>query len=117
MFAQWGRDILSETGPNWVESQMGLAGDPWSVQSRYIANSPFMFLDRVKTPLFLYQGDQDPITGDTDAFFRGLRKLGKVAEYARYEGEDHSPLFWSRENAIDLSRRIFEWFAKYMSPR
>jgi dipeptidyl aminopeptidase/acylaminoacyl peptidase len=43
-----------------------------------------------------------------------LRRLGKTAEYAKYEGEDHGPDNWSYANQMDLSDRMIAWFDRYM---
>src|SRR5260370_13026638 len=36
--------------------------------------------------------------------FVGLRRLGKEVVYAKYQGEDHSPLYWSYANQMDFCR-------------
>jgi dipeptidyl aminopeptidase/acylaminoacyl peptidase len=52
-----------------------------------------------------------------DQIFVALRRLGKDVEYAKYEGEDHSPLFWSYSNQIDLSKRVIDWFGRYLGEK
>jgi len=49
-----------------------------------------------------------------DEVYVGLRRLGKVVEYAKYEGEDHSPVYWSYAHQIDFCNRMISWFEKYV---
>jgi dipeptidyl aminopeptidase/acylaminoacyl peptidase len=96
-----------------------MGGAPWQFRERYIENSPFYYLERVETPLLIVHGSEDkavaPFLGDQ--IFVALRRLGKDVEYAKYEGEDHSPLFWSYSNQIDLSKRVIDWFGRYLGEK
>jgi dipeptidyl aminopeptidase/acylaminoacyl peptidase len=97
---------IEEQGPG------SLGGTPWAVRDRYIANSPVFFLDRIETPLLILQGGED-VTVDpflADELFVDLRRLGKEAEYARYDGEGHSPLYWGYANQVDFCNRVIAWF-------
>jgi dipeptidyl aminopeptidase/acylaminoacyl peptidase len=97
--------------------QDAMGGPPWQFPQRYVDNSPVFYLDRVETPLLMIQGTKDatvpPFLGDE--IFVGLRRLGKDVEYAKYEGEDHSPLYWSHANQEDLSNRMIGWFQKFLT--
>ena len=78
-----------------IEQDQGLTGGtPWQFRERYIKNSPLFYFDRVETPLLIVHGGEDkavaPFLGDQ--VFVALRRLGKDVKYAKYEGEDHSPL-------------------------
>jgi dipeptidyl aminopeptidase/acylaminoacyl peptidase len=101
---------IEEQGPG------SLGGTPWTVRDRYIANSPVFYLDRIETPLLILQGGED---ATVDPFLAGelfvdLRRLGKEAEYARYDGEGHSPLYWSYANQVDFCNRVIAWFEMYL---
>jgi dipeptidyl aminopeptidase/acylaminoacyl peptidase len=93
-----------------------MGGTPWDVRDRYIANSPVFFFDRVQTPLLIIHGAEDttvaPYLGDE--VFVDLRRLGKDVEYARYEGEGHSPVNWRYANQVDFCNRVIAWFDKYL---
>jgi len=95
-----------------MESQGMMGGPPWQFRDRYIDNSPLYYLDRVGTPLLIVHGAEDttvaPFLGDQ--IFVGLRRLGKEVEYAKYEGEGHSPPYWSYANQVDLCSRMINWF-------
>jgi dipeptidyl aminopeptidase/acylaminoacyl peptidase len=101
-------------GPSLTEGQgvSSLGGTPWQFRDRYIENSPIFYLDRVETPLLIVHGTKDsmvaPFLGDE--IFVDLRRLGKEVEYAKYQGEEHSPLYWSYPDQLDFSNRIIDWF-------
>jgi dipeptidyl aminopeptidase/acylaminoacyl peptidase len=99
--------------------QDAMGGPPWQFPQRYVDNSPVFYLDRVETPLLMVQGTKDATVPAFlgDEIFVGLRRLGKEVEYAKYEGEDHSPLYWSCANQVDLCNRIIAWFHKYLTAK
>ena len=101
---------VAEQGPG------SMGGTPWAVRDRYIANSPVFDLDRVETPLLIVQGANDAIVAPflADEVFVDLRRLGKEVEYARYDGEDHSPVYWRYANQVDLCNRIIAWFDSHL---
>jgi dipeptidyl aminopeptidase/acylaminoacyl peptidase len=104
-------------GTSIAEQGQGLmGGTPWQFLKRYLENSPIFYLDRVETPLLIVHGASDttvpPFLGDE--VFVGLRRLGKKVEYARYEGEGHSPSYWSYANQVDFCNRMISWFDLYL---
>jgi dipeptidyl aminopeptidase/acylaminoacyl peptidase len=112
------RDDASAYGVAIAERGQGaMGGAPWERRESYIENSPFFYFDRIQTPLLIIQGSRDtavaPFLGDQ--IFVALRRLGKETEYARYEGEDHSPSQeWSYEHQVDLSYRIIRWLGEHL---
>ncbi len=113
-------DLLSNgTAMNiqWAEGGQGNMGGPlWEFRSRYIENSPWFYLDRVETPLLIIHGSQDTRVPahNADEVFVGLRRLGKEVVYARYDGEDHSELYWSYSNRLDYLKRVIAWFDEHL---
>jgi dipeptidyl aminopeptidase/acylaminoacyl peptidase len=99
--------------------QNALGGTPWEVRDRFIENSPFFYLDRIQTPVLLVHGSKDTAVAPflADQIFVGLRRLGKQATYAEYEGEGHAPYYWSYANQMDLCQRVIQWFDLYLSER
>jgi dipeptidyl aminopeptidase/acylaminoacyl peptidase len=93
-----------------------MGGAPWQFLDRYIENSPIFHLDRIETPLLIIHGAEDQAVASvrSDEVFVGLRRLGKEVEYAKYEGEDHTPLGWSYANQLDYCARLLAWFDKYL---
>jgi dipeptidyl aminopeptidase/acylaminoacyl peptidase len=98
------------------EGQGLIGGSPWQVPQRYVENSPIFHLDRIETPLLIVQGTSDSTVAPflSDEVFVGLRRLGKEVVYARYEGEGHSPLYWSYANQVDFCRRMVAWFDRHL---
>ena len=99
---------LGETG------QQLMGGTPWQYRDRYVENSPFFYLDRVRTPILAAHGTEDdaiaPFLGDE--IFVALRRLSKVVTYVKYGGEAH----WLERpaNEEDFFARYMSWFDKYV---
>jgi dipeptidyl aminopeptidase/acylaminoacyl peptidase len=97
----------------WAETSQGrMGGHPWQFRDRFIENSPVFYLDRVQTPLLIVQGEADSRVPArlADEVYVGLRRLGKEVSYAKYLGEDHSPLYWGYANMVDYCQRTIDWF-------
>jgi dipeptidyl aminopeptidase/acylaminoacyl peptidase len=93
-----------------------MEGSPWQFRERYIENSPLFYLDRIETPVLIVHGADDTAVASFlgDELFVSLRRLGKEVEYAKYEGEEHSPLNWSYANQLDFCNRLIAWFGRYL---
>ena len=91
---------------------VALGGPPWSELSRYLRNSPILYVDRVRTPLMIVQGDMDyvPIQ-QGEEFFTALHRMGRRAKFVRYWGEGHTVA--SPANTRDYWSRIFAWFSEH----
>lgn len=103
----------------WLEtSQAKMGGNIWDYRNRFIENSPFFYFDRVTTPVLLIHGSADRRAASylSDEAFVGLRRLGKEVTYAKYMGEDHSPIYWSYSHKLDYCNRIIGWFDRFMRP-
>ena len=96
--------------------QVLMGGTPWDFHDRYTENSPIFYLNRTETPLLIVHGSKDPAVASFlgDELFVALRRLGKRVDYAKYEGEDHTQLFWSYANQVDYCNRVIAWFDKYL---
>jgi dipeptidyl aminopeptidase/acylaminoacyl peptidase len=119
LFGHYGEmsDEGTAYGTSIEEGGQGLmGGTPWEFRERYIENSPFFYLNRVETPVLIMHGSRDMNVSPflDDEVYVGLRRLGKVVEYAKYEGEDHSPVYWSYAHQIDFCNRMISWFEKYV---
>jgi dipeptidyl aminopeptidase/acylaminoacyl peptidase len=91
---------------------------PWADLRRYLANSPYYQADKIHTPLLLIHGKKDdtrPVE-DAEKMFNALKRLGRTAQIAVYDGESHVPGTWSLVNALDATQRMVDWLEKYMSP-
>ena len=100
----------------WVEKSQGkMEGSLWEFRERYIENSPIFFLDKVEAPLLLVVGALDnEAVAQAGEMFSGLRRLGKKAVLARYEGEGHSQDTWRYPNIVDYWQRVLTWFDEHL---
>ena len=98
------------------QGQELMGGTPWEFRDRFIENSPVFFLDRLVTPLLIVHGGDDstvaPFLGDE--VFVDLRRLGREVQYAKYEAEGHSPIYWSYADQVDLFNRIISWIEGHL---
>jgi dipeptidyl aminopeptidase/acylaminoacyl peptidase len=118
-YGQMGRDGTAFETSITEQGRGMLGGTPWQFRERYVENSPLFYFDRVETPLLIVHGAEDksvaPFLGDQ--VFVALRRLGKEVEYAKYESEEHSPLYWSYPNQMDVGKRMIDWFGRYLGAR
>lgn len=117
--APWGINMTSMYAWNvgWCESgQAQLGGSPWDRRAAYIENSPFFYLDKVRTPLLLICGTADQAaTAQCKETFNALRRLGGRVELRLYKDEDHWPAWWSKKSLADVCDRVLAWFDTYLS--
>lgn len=117
LFTQY--SLLDRNGSSFglaiVEGEIGAT--PWENPQRYLENSPFYYLNRVQTPLLIVHGanDRNVSPFNADQIFVGLRRLGKRAEYAKYEHEGHSPEDWSYAHRVDYYNRVVNWFEIFLN--
>jgi dipeptidyl aminopeptidase/acylaminoacyl peptidase len=90
---------------------------PWSDPKRYLDNSPYYRADRIRTPLLIIHGREDGASPAREAemMFSGLRRLGRTAQLAVYEGEGHVITDWEPERAVDAADRVLSFLRRYTS--
>jgi dipeptidyl aminopeptidase/acylaminoacyl peptidase len=117
LFRNWasGRDRDSR---NIETGQARMGGSPFEYPERYLSQSAFFHLDKVNTPVLILHGEKDLtiLFGEGEMMFYALRQLGKTAEFVSYANGDHSLSRHSRADALDVNRRILEWFDRYLKP-
>ncbi|MFN3784315.1 MAG: prolyl oligopeptidase family serine peptidase [Spirosomataceae bacterium] len=94
-------------------------GLPWEDEAvtKMKANSPYTFVDKIKTPLLIKHGENDLRTGvsQSEMMFRSLKYLNKEVEYVRMPGGTHE---LSRSGNVrqrmDRILRIYEFFERYV---
>ncbi len=66
----------------------------------YRARSPYFHADRIKDPLIIFQGEDDPVVprNQSDSIVTSLRRRGVPHEYHVYEGEGHG---WRKPETIE----------------
>jgi dipeptidyl aminopeptidase/acylaminoacyl peptidase len=87
-------------------------GDPQEHHSRWREASPFFFLDRVRAPVQLICGANDPRCPAEDSLAARdrLQELGKPVELLLYADEGH--VFLKQENLLDAEGRRVAFLAQ-----
>jgi len=74
------------------------------------------YVKNVKTPTLLLQGtddETDPL-GQSQQFYRGLKRYNVETELVVYPREPHG--FREEKHLVDRLTRIIAWYDKYLSP-
>jgi dipeptidyl aminopeptidase/acylaminoacyl peptidase len=108
-------DLASEFG-----TENGSAYDEWFYGTPYerlqgfVNGSPITFVKNVKTPTLMLQGEADetdPI-GQSQQFYRGLKRYGVDAELVIYPREPHG--LREEKHLLDRLNRIVAWYDRYL---
>ncbi|MBV9574882.1 MAG: S9 family peptidase, partial [Acidobacteriales bacterium] len=107
--------MLQHSDAELQQYEKALLGDPIKDKKVYEASSPIAYIQNVKAPLLVLQGDNDPRVPKEEAVqvVDLLKKGGKTVGAHYYPNEGHG--FVKRENQIDAIRRTVEWFDKYLT--
>ena len=110
-------DMASEFG---TENESGydewFYGTPYEKLDGFIRSSPMTYVKNVKTPTLLLQGtddETDPL-GQSQQFYRGLKRYNVETELVVYPREPHG--FREEKHLVDRLTRIIAWYDKYLSP-
>ena len=89
-------------------------GDPANDADLYRERSPLTHIAKIRAPLLVLQGENDPRVPRTEAeqVVKALQDGGKTHEYHVYPGEGHG--FRMTENRIDALRRALDWFDRHL---
>ncbi|MDR0659507.1 MAG: prolyl oligopeptidase family serine peptidase [Prevotellaceae bacterium] len=88
----------------------------WQAPEIYNTMSPFMYADKIKTPILLVHGDADNNTGtftvQSERFYAALKGNGGTARLVSlpYESHDYS----ARENIMHMLYETDMWLKKYV---
>ena len=91
-------------------------GTPYEKLDGFIKSSPMTFVKNVKTPTLLLQGEDDttdPI-GQSQQFYRGLKRYGVESDLVLYPREPHG--LREERHLTDRLTRILAWYDKYLAP-
>lgn len=94
-------------------------GYPWEPKAREILDreSPFNYVQNIKTPYIIFHGDNDRRTGfvQSEMMYRALKVMGRPVEYVRHTGGTHE-LTRSGDNRqrMDQMLRTWEFFERYI---
>ncbi|HOW86631.1 MAG TPA: prolyl oligopeptidase family serine peptidase [Candidatus Aminicenantes bacterium] len=91
----------------------------WEATDTYIKMSPFMFADKIKTPLLLIHGMADNNSGtfpiQTERLFAALKGFGATARFVYLPNESHG--YSARESVLDVLAEMIEWFDMHVKNR
>lgn len=99
---------------SWLEMQNEMVGHPVKDKALLRAASPVFFVDKIKAPLFVAQGANDPRVNkaESDQIVEALRKRGVQVEYMVKDNEGHG--FSNQENRFDFYRAMEAFLAKHI---
>jgi len=91
----------------------------WEATDTYIKMSPFMFADKIKTPLLLIHGEADNNSGtfpiQSERLFAALKGFGATARLVMLPYESHG--YSARESVLDVLAEMLGWFDRYVKNR
>lgn len=109
---------LLETIPPYWETQRNMfyerVGHPEKDKELLKAASPVFHVDKIKTPLFVAQGANDPRVNkqESDQIVQALKNRGVEVEYMVKDNEGHG--FANEENRIEFYNALVDFFAEYL---
>jgi dipeptidyl aminopeptidase/acylaminoacyl peptidase len=101
--------FMTTIPPYWkpyLDMMHEMVGDPARDPELLRAASPVFHVDRIRTPLFIAQGANDPRVNkaESDQMVEALRKRGVAVEYLVKADEGHG--FQNEENRLDFYRAM-----------
>jgi dipeptidyl aminopeptidase/acylaminoacyl peptidase len=114
-FVNWFTEIQNED-PVLQQSDLATMGDLVKNKSLYEDRSPINFVDKIKAPLYVLAGGNDPRCPKSEAqqVMDAVKKRGGVVEYKVYENEGHG--FARVENQIDAYKRVADFLKAHVPP-
>ena len=115
--ANWTRTLRS-IPPYWESFRKALyeeMGDPNSADSvRLKKISPLYNTDKIKTPLLVLQGSNDPrvLPVESDEIVAGAKNNGTPVEYVKFPDEGHG--FVKKENQMKAAEETVKFLDKYL---
>jgi dipeptidyl aminopeptidase/acylaminoacyl peptidase len=115
--ANWQRTLKS-IPPYWESFRKALyteMGDPTTIDSVRLKNiSPLYNTNKIKTPLLVLQGSNDPrvLQVESDEIVAGAKKNGTVVEYVLFPDEGHG--FVKKENQMKAAQTTKAFLEKYL---
>ena len=106
-------------GNAWRLTPNYFGGYPWDEKTKTILNreSPYSYVDKIKTPFLIKHGENDLRTGviQSEMMYKSLKIMGKEVEYVRMPGATHElSRTGNVRQKIDRMLRIYEFFERYV---
>ena len=112
-FVNWFTEVQNEDALL-HEYDLATMGDPVKNKALWEDRSPINFVDRIKAPVMLLAGGNDPRCPKSEAqqVADAIKKRGGTVELKIYENEGHG--FARVENQIDAYTRVADFLKKYV---
>jgi dipeptidyl aminopeptidase/acylaminoacyl peptidase len=112
-FVNWFTEVQNED-PVLREDDLATMGDPVKNKELWEDRSPINFVDRIKAPVLLFAGGNDPRCPKSEAqqVADAIKKRGGTVELKIYENEGHG--FARVEHQIDAYTRVADFLKKYV---
>ncbi len=112
--------FMKTVPPYWqpfMQMMYEMVGDPVKDSVLLHEASPVFFVDKIKVPLFIAQGANDPRVNkaESDQIVEALKKRGVKVEYMVKENEGHG--FGNEENQFDFYGAMEKFLAKHLGGR
>jgi len=109
--------FMNTIPPYWkpfLDMMHEMVGDPVQDQAMLTAFSPVFHVDRIRTPLFIAQGANDPRVNkdESDQMVAALKQRGVAVEYMVKDNEGHG--FQNEENRLDFYRAMERFLAAHL---
>jgi dipeptidyl aminopeptidase/acylaminoacyl peptidase len=111
--------FLNTIPPYWkpeLEMFHEMVGDPQKDKDWFQEHSPALNADKIKTPLFVAQGEKDPRVNinESNQIVDALKKRGVAVEYMVKPNEGHG--FHNEENRFDFYGAMEKFLNKHLNP-
>ena len=95
---------------------------PWNDKTEGIltSNSPYTFVQNIRTPLLIKHGENDLRTGpiQSEMMYKSMKIMGKEVEYVRMPGATHElSRTGNVRQRIDRMLRIYEFFERFIGKK
>ncbi len=102
--------------PTWRRFMKRWVGDPDEDREMLLERSPITYVDQVRAPLLVIQGQNDPrvVKAESDQMVERLRVLGRPVEYVVFEDEGHG--FTRRANLQRAFRLTADFLERHLLP-
>lgn len=112
--------FMSTIPPYWkpyLDMMYEMVGDPEKDKELMTAASPVFHVDKIKCPLFIAQGANDPrvAKAESDQMVEALKKRGIDVPYMVKDNEGHG--FANEENRMDFYKEMERFFGQYLGGR
>jgi dipeptidyl aminopeptidase/acylaminoacyl peptidase len=109
--------FLKTIPPYWkpmLDMMYEMVGNPEADSARFVETSPVFHADKIKSPLFIAQGANDPRVNinESNQMVEALKKRGIDVQYMVKDNEGHG--FHNQENQFDFYGAMEKFLAKHL---